>query len=67
MSRTSRSRASGSLQVCTAPLAGIYFNNADGTVTNVTVLDITQNSGCTVGDGIRVQATGTERTVNITD
>ncbi len=46
---------------------GLFFNDADGTATNVTVRDITQHSGCQTGNGIRANATtGTARTVTLT-
>ena len=38
-------------------LWGIYFNNASGTVSNVTVEGITESSGCNVGRAIYAAAT----------
>ena len=54
---------------CGGILAGIQFADAGGTVSNVEVHDITQTSGCGIGNGIRVNAVvgGTPRTVEITD
>jgi len=48
-----------------SPLVGIFFSNASGNVTNVTVRDMTMGSGAQTGDGIRANAT-TPQTVNIT-
>ena len=46
---------------------GLFFNDADGTATDVTVRDITQHSGCQTGNGIRANANaGTARTVTLT-
>ena len=46
---------------------GLFFDDADGTATNVTVRDITQHSGCQTGNGIRANArAGTARTVTLT-
>ena len=47
-------------------LAGIQFLDADGSVSNVTVLDITRNNSCVAGNGMRVNATA-PRTVTITN
>ena len=45
---------------------GLFFDDADGTATNVTVLDITQHSGCQTGNGIRANArAGIARTVTL--
>ena len=54
---------------CAGILAGIQFADAGGTVSDVEVLDITQTSGCGIGNGIRVNAVvgGTPRTVTITN
>src|SRR5262245_16909629 len=50
-----------------ATLLGLFFNDADGSATNVTVVDITQHSGCQTGTGIRANAlAGTARTVTLT-
>jgi hypothetical protein len=47
---------------------GIFFNDAGGFANNVTVLDITEHSGCNFGLGIRANAlAGVARTVTITD
>ena len=47
--------------------SGLFFNDADGSATNVTVADITQHSGCQTGTGIRANAlAGTARTVTLT-
>jgi hypothetical protein len=49
-------------------LTGIFFDNAAGSVSGVTVKDITQHSGCQLGLGIRANATdGVPRTVTITN
>jgi hypothetical protein len=49
-------------------LMGIFFNDASGSVSGVRVEDITQHSGCPLGQGIRANATlGTARTVTITN
>ncbi len=49
-------------------LMGIFFNDASGSVSGVQVEDITQHSGCPLGQGIRANATvGTARTVTITN
>ena len=46
---------------------GILFTDADGSISNVSVIDITQHDGCQEGIGIRVNAlAGTPRTVTIT-
>ena len=46
---------------------GLFFDDADGTATDVTVRDITQHSGCQTGNGIRANARrGTARTVTLT-
>ena len=51
-----------------AGLYGIFFNNASGSVSGVTVQDITQHSGCPLGWSLRANATmGTARTVTITN
>ena len=47
-------------------LAGIQFADADGSVSNVTVLDITRNNSCVSGNGLRVNAVA-PRTVTITN
>ena len=47
---------------------GLLFEDAGGTATNVTVRDITQDSGCQTGNGIRANArSGTARTVTLTN
>ncbi len=49
-------------------LIGILFNNAGGSVHEVNVEDITQHSGCPLGQGIRANATaGVAQTVTITN
>jgi hypothetical protein len=49
-------------------LIGIFFDNAGGSVSGVHVEDITQHSGCPLGQGIQANAvTGTPRTVTITN
>ena len=46
---------------------GLFFDDADGTATDVTVRNITQHSGCQTGNGIRANArAGTARTVTLT-
>ena len=46
---------------------GIFFDEAGGTVRNVSVVDITEHSGCNFGLGIRANAlSGNPRTVTIT-
>ena len=46
---------------------GLFFDDAGGTATDVTVRDITQHSGCQTGNGIRANArAGTARTVTLT-
>ena len=46
---------------------GLFFNDANGTATDVIVRDITQHSGCQTGNGIRANANaGTARTVTLT-
>ena len=46
---------------------GLFFDDADGTATDVTVRDISQHSGCQTGNGIRANArAGTARTVTLT-
>ena len=46
---------------------GLFFDDADGTATDVTVRDITQHSGCQTGNGIRANANaGIARTVTLT-
>jgi hypothetical protein len=47
-------------------LEGILFNNASGTVSNVIVAGITENSGCQVGRAILANST-TPQTVTITN
>jgi hypothetical protein len=47
-------------------LFGILFNNASGTVNNVVVTGITENSGCQIGRAILANAT-TPQTVTITN
>ena len=47
-------------------LAGIQFADAEGSVTDVTVLDITRNNSCVSGNGMRVNAIA-PRTVTITN
>ncbi len=45
---------------------GLFFDDADGTATDVTVRDISQHSGCQTGNGIRANANdGTARTVTL--
>jgi hypothetical protein len=59
--------AAGFAADCAGDLIGVYFNDASGSMTDVTVRDITQNSGCILGRGIRVRAeAGTARTVTMT-
>ena len=49
-------------------LMGLFFNDASGSVNHVQVEDITQHSGCPLGQGIRANAVaGTARTVTIAD
>ncbi len=50
-------------------LFGIWFNDASGSVTNVTVDAITENSGCNPTTGIAIRADGVTapRTVTITN
>ena len=49
-------------------LMGLFFNDASGSVNHVQVEDITQHSGCPLGQGIRANAVaGTARTVTITN
>jgi Putative Ig domain len=49
-------------------LMGIFYNDAGGAVSGVTVEGITQHDGCPLGQGIRANATlGTARTVAITN
>jgi hypothetical protein len=50
-------------------LIGIWFNDAGGSVTNVTVDSITEDSGCnpTTGIGIRADGVTAPRTVTITN
>ena len=46
---------------------GLFFDDADGTATDVTVRNITQHSGCQTGNGIRANArAGIARTVTLT-
>jgi uncharacterized repeat protein (TIGR01451 family) len=51
---------------CTGPLTGIFFNDANGSVTNVSIKDITQNNGCQVGLGIRANGVAGGRNVTLT-
>jgi hypothetical protein len=51
---------------CGRTLEGILFNNASGSVNNVTVTGITENSGCQVGRAILANATS-PHTVTITN
>ena len=62
-------RGTGFAVDCAGILAGIQFADAAGSVSNVTVLDITQHSGCVIGNGMRVNSVvgGTPRTVTITN
>ena len=51
-------------------LIGVFFDDADGKVSNVTVQDITQHGACLggIGMGLRVNAlNGTPRTVDVTN
>ena len=51
---------------CAGILTGIFFDNAGGSVTGVTVTGITQHSGCQLGLGIRANAlNGVPQTVTI--
>ena len=60
-------RGTGFVTNCPAKLVGLFFDDASGTATNVTVQDITQHSGCQTGTGIRANAlAGTARTVTLT-
>jgi hypothetical protein len=53
---------------CSGILTGIFFVNAGGSVSNVTVAGMTANNGCQRGLGIRANAlTGPAQTVTITD
>ncbi len=52
---------------CAPPLTGIFFNDASGSVTNVTVKDITQHGGCQLGLGIRANGVAASRTVTLTN
>ncbi len=52
---------------CTQPLTGIFFNDASGSVNNVTVKDITQHSACQLGLGIRANGISGARTVTLTN
>ena len=46
---------------------GLFFDDADGTATGVTVRNITQHSGCQTGSGIRANGrAGIARTVTLT-
>ena len=46
---------------------GLFFDDADGTATDVIVRNITQHSGCQTGNGIRANArAGIARTVTLT-
>ena len=49
-------RGTGFPNVTCDLLAGIQFADADGSVSNVTVLDITRNNSCVSGNGLRVNA-----------
>lgn len=62
-------RGTGFATGCTGqPLIGLFFNDAGGSVSGVHVLDITQHSGCPLGQGIRANAVaGTARRVTITN
>jgi hypothetical protein len=49
-------------------LMGIFFLNATGSLSNVTVKNITQHSGCPLGQAIRANSVdGTHRTVTLTN
>ncbi len=50
---------------CAQPLTGIFFNDASGSVNNVTVKDITQHSACQLGLGIRANGISGARTVTL--
>ena len=61
-------RGTGFATVCGGTLIGVLFNDAGGAMTNVTVRDITQHSGCILGINIRVNAlAGTARTVTMSN
>ena len=49
-------------------LMGIFFLNATGSISNVTVANITQHSGCPLGQAIRANSVdGTHRAVTLTN
>jgi uncharacterized repeat protein (TIGR01451 family) len=50
---------------CTGPLTGIFFDDAGGSATNVTVKGITQHNGCQLGLGIRANGVADSRTVTL--
>ena len=56
----------GSFECTGTTLNGIWFNGAGGSVTNVTVTGITENSNCQVGRAIVANGTAGQ-TVTITD
>ncbi|MGH9207973.1 MAG: hypothetical protein ACRD1G_15700, partial [Acidimicrobiales bacterium] len=51
---------------CGAPQYGLNFNNAGGSVNNVTIAGITQDSGCANAFGIRADSSGTFRQISVT-
>jgi uncharacterized repeat protein (TIGR01451 family) len=52
---------------CTPPLTGIFFDDASGSVSGVTIKDITQHGSCQLGLGLRANGVTGARTVTITD
>jgi hypothetical protein len=50
---------------CAPLLTGIFFNDASGSASNVTVKDITQHSACQLGLGIRANGIAGARTVTL--
>ncbi len=58
---------SGSCGTRPLGLYGIWFNNANGSVSNVTVTGITENSGCQDGRAIEADAVTRSRTVTISN
>jgi hypothetical protein len=59
-------RGTGFAVSCPGTLFGVFFNDVDGSVDNVTVQNITQHSGCILGIAMRVNAlNGTPRMVTV--
>lgn len=55
-----------SLDYSCADIMGILFQDASGSISNVHIDGMTRHNGCQTGFGIRVNSTGTPRTVTIT-